>query len=138
MKKEYSFGVTLAITLVFGFLYSYTISKIFNVYEPSDLVVTISVLLFWVLIWEFITRMIPSKYQPPSVFLTSLNIKDKVVFLLSGVLFAIVYSRLSETKYSLPLTTQLIYSVIGLLVCIAPILLFGSKELKHNLFGKKK
>jgi len=138
MKKGASFGATLVIMVAFAFLGSYVVAKIFTAIEPPGYIVTISIFTFYVLVFEILFRLRPGKFETPSSLFLGLNAKDRIVSLLTAVFFIIVYSVLMEIKYSSPIKTWLIYLGIGLILCSSPVMLFGSKELKQKIFGKKK
>ena len=138
MKKGFSFELTLITLLVFSFSYWYFLVKIFNIYEPPNFVVTALILIFFVAVFEILTRMRPGPFESVSNDFKSLSTKDRAVLLFSFGMPIIINSFFGDYIKSLPIVMKLICVGIVMLSGVAPIMLFGSKDLRKKTFRNQK
>jgi hypothetical protein len=137
MKNQLSFGLTATIMVVSLFLYMGLLLWLQTTLNLPDWVSTIGQMLLFLLIFEIPARLGPEPFETFLSGTSRLPLKDKIILLVSLVMFVLLVTLTNDSKDQLSLPTRLMFVALMFFLILGPIWLFGSPEAKSLLFKTK-
>ncbi len=137
MKKLLSFGWLVLVGAVFGVLWLKLTELLASIFHLPEAFYWLWVVAYLAIGTLLMARIDPRKLDVFTTFPFNLNAKDKFIFFFSCAIYFASFLLLLEIKDNLSNTAVWLFMGVGVASFFLPSLLFGSKELREKIFGKK-